>query len=188
MLVIGVGNRSRGDDGAGPRAASRLRARLEEEAGRVRDRRGGPVATSGKDLRSRRDDPGPGVSRDHRVLERGGDVASLLEDWAGEESVTVIDAMSCGAPPGTVRRFDVGGRPLPAGFARSSTHALGVVEAVELGRALGRLPRRLIVYGIEGRNFEPGEGLTPEVERAVDSVVERIEREITTRRTPAARP
>ena len=35
----------------------------------------------------------------------------------------------------------------------SSTHALGLAEAMELARALGRLPP-VIVYGIEGKTFE----------------------------------
>ncbi|MGA8805322.1 MAG: hypothetical protein WB866_11580, partial [Solirubrobacterales bacterium] len=54
---------------------------------------------------------------------------------------------------------------------RSSTHALGVADAVELARELDRLPARLAVYGIEGENFEAGEGLTPAVEATVDVLV-----------------
>ena len=41
-------------------------------------------------------------------------------------------------------------------------------EAVELARELDRLPRRLVVYGIEGESFEAGEGLSPAVETTVD--------------------
>ena len=43
----------------------------------------------------------------------------------------------------------------PASF-RSSTHAFGVGDAVELARALGRLPRRVVVYGVEGADFAAG--------------------------------
>ena len=43
---------------------------------------------------------------------------------------------------------------------RTSTHLLGVAEAVELGRELDRLPQRLTVYGIEGERFDVGEGLS----------------------------
>jgi hydrogenase maturation protease len=53
----------------------------------------------------------------------------------------------------------------------ASTHGLGVAEAVALGDALGRLPRRLIIIGIEGRRFEVGADLSPEVARAVDEAV-----------------
>ena len=50
---------------------------------------------------------------------------------------------------------------------RSSTHAFGVADAVELARALGRLPGRLDVYAIEGASFAAGDRLSPAVERAV---------------------
>ena len=75
-----------------------------------------------------------------------------------------MDAVSTGAEPGTLHRFDATAEPLPAELFRSSTHALGVADAVELARELDRLPARLAVYGIEGENFETGEGLTPAVE------------------------
>ena len=68
-------------------------------------------------------------------------------------------------------------RPLPAVFSRSSTHSFGVAEAVELARALGRLPARVVVFGIEGRDFTPGEGLSPDVDAAVDEVVRRVTEE-----------
>jgi hypothetical protein len=45
-----------------------------------------------------------------------------------------------------------------------------VADAVELSRALGRLPRSLDVYAIEGASFTAGDQLTPVVERAVESL------------------
>ncbi len=62
-------------------------------------------------------------------------------------------------------------------FSRSSTHSFGVAEAVELARALGRLPARIVVFGIEGRDFAQGEGLSPDVDAAVDEVVRRVTEE-----------
>ena len=63
---------------------------------------------------------------------------------------------------------------LPVELFRHSTHALGVADAVELGRELERLPRRLAVYGIEGERFDAGEGLTPIVEIAVQDLVDEL--------------
>ncbi len=88
--------------------------------------------------------------------------------------MVVIDAARTGAPAGSVLRFDAAEKPLPAGFFRSSTHAFGVAEAVELARALGRLPGRVVVYGIEGRSFEAGGRLSKEVRRAVEEVAARV--------------
>jgi hydrogenase maturation protease len=108
---------------------------------------------------------------DVRVLVTNGDAVSLLDEWQGADAVIVVDATMSGARPGTVRRHEAHNGPLPAGFSRSSTHALGIHEAIELARTLGRLPRRLLVFGIEGADFTASEGLSPEVDAAVDEVV-----------------
>jgi hydrogenase maturation protease len=109
-----------------------------------------------------------------RVLEETGEGASLLESWQDAEMVILIDAVQSGAAPGTLHRLDAHAQPMAKEFFRFSTHAFGLAEAVELGRALGRLPPRLIVYGIEGKSFEAGVGLSPEVEAAAQVVVERV--------------
>ena len=82
--------------------------------------------------------------------------------------------MSSSAAPGTIHRLDALADELPPELFRGSTHALGVAEAVELGRALQRLPRSLLVFGIEGKHFDAGAGLSPEVERAVARLVDEL--------------
>lgn len=116
----------------------------------------------------------PGVE----VREARGDMTSLADLWDDTDRVVVVDASRSGATAGTVRRFDATSQPLPAAFGRGSTHALGVADAVELARALGRLPARLIVYGIEGADFSAGAGMSDVVIRAVDDAAAQIEREV----------
>lgn len=116
----------------------------------------------------------PGVT----ILEQEGEPASLIEAWSDANQGLVADSVSSGADPGTVHRFDATEGPLPAEVFKSSTHALGLAEAVELARELGRLPGHLLVYGIEGQSFEAGEGLTPVVEEAVARLVMELYREL----------
>jgi hydrogenase maturation protease len=134
LIVIGVGNAWRGDDGAGLAVARRLRE----------------LAPAGIEVR-----------------EVEGDATALVDAWSGAEHVVVVDAAQSGAAPGTVRRFDARAQPLPVRSLRSSTHAFGVSDAVELARSLRRLPDRLDVYAIEGASFVAGDRLSPSVERAV---------------------
>ena len=137
MIVIGVGNAWRGDDGAGLAVARRL---LE-------------LAPAGVE-----------------VLEVEGEATALMDAWNGDDRVVVVDAAQSGAAAGTVRRFDARAAPLPVRFLRSSTHAFGVADAIELARALGRLPAALEVYAIEGATFVAGDRLTPSVERAAEEL------------------
>jgi len=104
------------------------------------------------------------------IVEQSGEGAALLEAWQDASSVIVVDAMNSGARPGTIQRFDAHTEPLPGRTFPCSTHAFGLLEAMELARVLGKLPQRLIVYGVEGKSFAPGEGLSAEVEQAADEL------------------
>jgi hydrogenase maturation protease len=48
---------------------------------------------------------------------------------------------------------------------------VGLADAIELARALGRLPPRVTVYGIEGERFDTGAPLSDSVAGAIDEVV-----------------
>jgi hydrogenase maturation protease len=112
------------------------------------------------------------------VIEHAGEGAALMELWKDADTVIVIDAMRSGAAPGTVRRFDAELGPLPTSMFRGSTHAFGLAEAIELSRAMKQLPRPLIVYGVEAQNFEAGTKLSPAIEFAMQTVVERVLQEL----------
>lgn len=112
------------------------------------------------------------------TCEANGEGVALMALWEGFDTVYLIDAMQSGVPAGEVVRFEAQAGPLPASLHTASSHAFGVAQAIELGRRLGRLPRRLVVYGIEARQFTTGQPLTPEVEQAARRVGEAIAREI----------
>jgi hydrogenase maturation protease len=114
------------------------------------------------------------------VLESGGDAAGLMAAWQGFERVILLDAASSGGGPGQVRRLDASREPLPASLLHASTHALGVAEAVELARSLGRLPPAVIVYAIEAGCFEPGAPLSHEAKAGVSEVVAQVLDELRT--------
>ena len=115
-----------------------------------------------------------------RVLEESGEGAALMESWKGGDFVILIDAVHSGGAAGTVHRFDTVTQPVPGSFFHYSTHAFSVAEAIELARALNQLPPRLIVYGIEGKNFDSRVGLSPEVKVAAEKVFCRVKEELCT--------
>ncbi len=115
----------------------------------------------------------PGVA----VIESEGEPIGLLDAWGDADAVILVDAVSSGAEPGTVHRIDAASSRLPSELG-SSTHTVSLGEAVELARALHRLPANAVVYGIEGEDFTAGEGLTPRVERAAREVAAAVRREL----------
>lgn len=124
------------------------------------------------------DGAGPWVAeqlsaRGFRTLAHEGDGTRLIDLFSTEAAVVLVDAARSGAASGTVHRFD-GMAPLPAEFFHYSTHRFGLAEAVETARALGLLPARLAVYGIEGAEFAAGTTLSPVVAAAAEALVDEI--------------
>ena len=108
------------------------------------------------------------------VIEASGEGTDLMESWKGAGTVIIVDAASSGAKPGTIHRIDARAQRIPTGLLRYSTHAFSVGEAVELARAINRLPPRMVVYGIEGERFDEGTVLSRAVQGSVDTVVDLV--------------
>ncbi|MBO0846635.1 MAG: hydrogenase maturation protease [Nocardioides sp.] len=151
-LVLGLGRSDRGDDGVGPAVVGRIESRLPR---------------------------GSGV----RVLAQE-DPTTLLDLWEGHDHVVLVDAVVTGDPAGTLHRFDVGADapPLPADTlargARAGTHAFGLATTVELGRALHRLPARVVVVGVEAGCLDLGAALSPPVAASLEAAAELVWREV----------
>lgn len=151
ILLIGVGNPYRRDDGAGLRLAREIQALV------------------------------PGAV----FREQSGEGVALMQAWEGAHIVVICDATVSGAAPGTIHRLDASEDRVPDGLYHRSTHTFGVSQALELSRKLGTLPPRLLLYGIEGRDFSGGEGCSPEVEAAIPEAARRAAQDILALRSRA---
>lgn len=149
-LVIGLGSPDRGDDAVGWAVAAAVRDAVDAWGL-------------------------PGV----RVLTHE-DPTGLLDLWADADVVVVVDAVRSGAAPGTLLAVDAGagaGAVADRAWARTGrggTHAFGLAAAVELARALHRLPERLVLVGVEGGRFDHGEPLSDAVAAAVPGAVRAV--------------
>ncbi|MFD0318354.1 hydrogenase maturation protease [Streptomyces flavalbus] len=150
IVVIGVGNEFRHDDGVGWAVTARL-------AERTADR---PLP--------------PGTV----VADCDGDPARLLGLWEGAALAVVVDAAHAEPPhPGRVHRLTLDGTGT-ARTATTSSHGLGLGDAVELSLVLDRLPRRLVVYAVEGADRSLGRGLSAPVAARVDALARAVEEDV----------
>ena len=98
----------------------------------------------------------------------------LIDLWHDDDEVVIVDAMRSGAPAGTVTRINAIAGRLPAGVF-ASTHAFGPAAVIELARSLERLPRSLVVYGIEAASLQHGAAMSPEVTNAVSDLARELQ-------------
>ena len=100
----------------------------------------------------------------------------LPTHWRRTDTVILIDAIRSGAAPGTRHRLDMGD---VAGIgAPRSSHGFGILSAIELARALGDMPARLLLRGIEVDPLWTGFSLSMAVAGALPSLVAAIADEI----------
>jgi hydrogenase maturation protease len=111
-----------------------------------------------------------------------GEITGLLNELHSDEDVILLDAVVTGAPAGTVHRWD--GIPPASLRYSSSTHGLGVAEALRLALALGRVPKSVQFYGIEGKQFEPCSSPSPRVKQAAESLAQQIQTTIRAEQAP----
>lgn len=115
-----------------------------------------------------------------RVLTVSDDPTELIDAWAGVELAVVVDAGVDPAgdgntTPGRIRRWtpDADDPPAPV-----SSHVLDLPATYALGRVLGRIPQRLVVFAVDAAEVGYGVTLTPAVAAAVPTVAAAVLSEI----------
>ena len=99
----------------------------------------------------------------------GANLIPLLESAAW---VILVDAMQSHGPAGRIQRFDQQDWP---GYCHGfSSHGFGVLDALSLAQALGALPPRLDLYGIEIGLALPGEDAGACIQAAARHLAELI--------------
>ncbi len=151
VLIAGVGNLLRGDDGFGVEVARRLLGRPPQLAGAALT-----------------------------IIETGiGGMHLVQELLSGYDALIVVDAVERGAAPGTIfllepERVDPSGWPdeIRRDFF-ADTHYAEPSHALALAAAVGALPPRVLVVGCQVATVDDLlQGLTPAVARAIDRVAE----------------
>ena len=131
-----------------------------------------------------RQDDGVGIFivRNHRLrrlpgvytVEHRGDATNLIDLWKDAGTVFVFDAVFSGNKPGTIYRFNALKEELPQELFRFSSHTFSIVDAIGFSHILNQLPNELIVFGVEGKNYGSGQGMSSECKQAAFEVIRRV--------------
>lgn len=107
------------------------------------------------------------------VLDRPG--AMLPMHWREADIVILLDAVRSGAAPGT--RHCLEAHDLPGTSALYSSHGFGIASAIGLARALGNMPSRLLLRGMEADPAWADFDVSPAITAALPSFVADIAEE-----------
>lgn len=151
VLVLGLGNPLRGDDGIGPRVVAELEGRGLPE---------GVKALDG------------GIG--------GLDLLQIIEGWDRVVIVDAVDIGGATAEltPGHFVRFTLDQARLSESVERLSFHHAGLTEVLALGQALDRPLPRIVVFGVQPQKIGWGPGLSPDVENGLPRLVDAVLAEV----------
>ena len=151
IVIIGVGQTMRGDDGAGPAAVKAWGERYPPT------QKTAQIRTEIEEL--------PGLN-----------LLSLLQ---GSDAAIIVDAVQSNNKPGTLHLVQDDTQFLSRDKAQSA-HNLGVQETLALARLLlfEDLPKLITIIGIEVENVALGENLSIDVKNVIPKAADLIEKQL----------
>ncbi len=147
ILVLGLGNALRGDDGVGVDVVDALRR------------------------------AGVEARRDSSVSARDGGTLglALLPEIESASALVVVDAARFGGAPGEVRVFEGEAMDAQVGRARSSVHEVALADLLGAASLTGHLPARRALVGVAPQSTDWGLAPSAAVAAAVPAACAAIE-------------
>ena len=156
-LVLGLGNELYGDDGTGIHAVRLLK----------------------KELKAKKEDPSWLDNIDFEECSLSG--LSLLEVFIGYDTLIIVDTIKKANPvTGRIHLLkDKDLRHIPG----PSPHYVSVPQTLEIGKKLGlKVPEKIKIIAVETKSmYNLGEGLSPEMDKALPSIVEEVKKVLKSR-------
>ena len=112
------------------------------------------------------------------VLDGGVAGIGLLDFFQGAQKVVLIDAADMNLAPGTVVRFTPDDIRFQSGDLKLSAHDVGLLEVLELSKALGQGPPEVVMIGVQPKEISWGMDLTAEVQASLPRVLEAVLKEL----------
>ncbi len=113
-----------------------------------------------------------------KVIEGGVAGIGLINFFQGARKAVFIDAADMKLAPGTVVRFTPEEIRSQPGNPKFSAHDVGLLEVLELAKALGQCPPEVVIIGVQPKEISWGMDLTPEVQAAFPQILEAVLKEI----------
>lgn len=106
------------------------------------------------------------------------DALSVIDHFTPGELHVIIDAAKMGETPGRVVRFTPDEVRLRIEWDHLSMHGFGLAETFAMAEAIGEMPERVVIVGVEPEIVKIDRGLSDAVAAAVPEVIATIQAEV----------
>ncbi len=101
-----------------------------------------------------------------------------LEYMDGSDKTVIVDACKKGGAPGSIYRFTFD----PAGdideSMNLSMHDINFIDALRAGRDVYKLPKKIVIIGVEPDGLDWGIGLSQKINNCFKEIIEAVKSEI----------
>jgi len=111
---------------------------------------------------------------DIELADLGTPALDLTHQIVGLRALILVDSVAGDEPPGTVTLFKKGDILRVATAERLDPHSPALSECLLAAEMLGASPEHVLLVGIVGESYEPGEPLSAPVREAVERAVNAV--------------
>jgi len=99
----------------------------------------------------------------------------VLEFLEESDKAIIVDAVTAGMEPGKIYQYRLGETHAEEGKMKMlSLHELDLTRAIKIGENAYKLPKNIMIVGVEPKSLQFGMGLTKEIKKAIPRVVQDI--------------
>ena len=120
------------------------------------------------------------LPKEAELIDGGTATASLFPVFAETDHLIVIDVVKGKMSPGTIYRIGLNDL-MPPKRASISLHDLGLLEALDMAKKIGKSPKSVVIFGVEPKEINWGmelsqeiNGRLPQIERLVIEEIETV--------------
>jgi len=117
------------------------------------------------------------LPKEVELIDGGTATASLFPIFAETDYLIVIDAVKGKMSPGTIYRLGLNDL-MPTKKASISLHDLGLLEALDMAKKIGKFPKSVVIFGIEPKEINWGMELSPDINRKLPQIARLVVKEI----------
>jgi hydrogenase maturation protease len=111
------------------------------------------------------------------LLDGGTSGIELLQYIQGKDHLILLDVVKSGNPPGTIIRLE--GEDVPALFQKKiSPHQLGISDLLATALLIDKMPKRVVLFGIEPKSIETGLEMSDEVGSKIGRLADMVALEL----------
>jgi hydrogenase maturation protease len=113
------------------------------------------------------------------IADLGTPALDLTHRISGTDTVILVDSVASGNPPGTVQLYHESDIVQRNPSQRLDPHSPALSECFMAAELLGCAPENVLLVGIVGKSYEPGQELSASVQSAVAAAIKAILGELT---------